>query len=224
MKTKASTSLKELYSLLYNFFGPQQWWPAKTKFEVCVGAILTQNTSWTNVEKAINKLKASKKLTLNGIASLSEKKLASFIRSSGYYNRKAKTLKAFCKHILKNYDGNLEKFFSNSIDLLREELISIPDIGQETADSIILYAAEKPTFVVDAYTERIVARFYGKQFKKREELKMFFERNLPKNTKLYNEFHALLVVLAKNFCRKKPLCQNCPINKNCCYYEYKNLR
>ncbi len=212
--------LLTLYKSLYEFFGPQHWWPAQSKFEVCIGAILTQNTAWRNVEKAIANLKKANKLSLEGILSLSEKELAKLIRSAGYYNQKAKKLKAFCSYIKENYEGSLEKFFSKSIHELREELLSLHGIGSETADSIILYAADKPSFVVDAYTERIIERFCNLRFNSRDELKKFFESKLPKDVKLYNEYHALLVALGKHFCRKKPLCLECPINKKC--YHYKN--
>jgi len=213
------SELKKFYVALYDFFGPQHWWPGKTKFEVCIGAILTQNTSWKNVEKALSTLRAKKKLSPLAIDSLSHKELAELIRSAGYYNQKASTIKAFCKHIIRKYSGSINAFLKKHQDVLREELLSIKGIGTETADSIILYAANKPTFVVDAYTERIMARVFGLSFKNRHELKVFFESNIPKDAKVYNEFHALLVALAKNFCRKKPACAECPINKNCCYYN-----
>jgi endonuclease-3 related protein len=214
-------NLLELYKKLYTYFGPQHWWPAQTKFEVCVGAILTQNTAWQNVEKAIANLKKVRKLSLQGMLSLSEKELAGLIRSAGYYNQKAKRLKLFCEYVKENYNGSLRRFFNKSLDELRKELLSLHGIGSETADSIILYAAEKPSFVIDAYTVRIIERVYNIRFKSRTELKQFFENRLPKDTKLYNEYHALLVELAKNFCKKKPLCDKCPINKKCYYYKIK---
>lgn len=213
--------LLALYKMLHAYFGPQHWWPAKTKFEVCVGAILTQNTSWQNVERAIRNLKRAKKLSLRGILSLNEKQLANLIKSAGYYNQKARRLKLFCKYVQQNYSGRLKRLFNKSLTDLREELLSLHGIGEETADSIILYAAEKPSFVVDAYTERIIERACNIKLKSRSELKKFFEDNLPKDVKLYNEYHALLVALAKNFCKKRPLCDKCPINKKCYYYKNK---
>lgn len=216
-----SGELKKFYDMLYNFFGPQHWWPAKTKFEICVGAILTQNTSWRNVEKAIARLREAKKLSVHGISSLSTKELAELIKSAGYYNQKAMRLKAFCKHLEKNYKGSLRRFLAKPKQVLRNELLSMHGIGPETADCIILYAAEKPSFVVDAYTERIAARAWNLNLGSRDALKAFFEKNLPKDAKLYNEYHALLVALGKNFCRKRPLCPECPINKKCYYYKNK---
>lgn len=220
MKQCSSHELKKFFSKLMKIFGEQHWWPAKTKFEICVGAILTQNTSWKNVEMAICVLKTKRKLNIKAINSMRERELANLIRSAGYYNQKAATLKAFCHYVMRNYKGNLNSFLKKQIKELREELLSIRGIGPETADSIILYAAEKPTFVVDAYTERIIFRVFGIRFKNREKLKEFFEKNLPKNAALYNEFHALLVALGKNFCKKRPLCSECPINKNCSHYAY----
>lgn len=214
-------NLLKLYKTLYSYFGPQHWWPAKSKFEVCVGAILTQNTAWQNVEKAIANLKRAKKLSLQGILSLSEKELAELIKSAGYYNQKAKRLKLFCEYVEQNYAGSLKHFFNKPLAELREELLSLHGIGYETADSIILYAAEKPSFVIDAYAVRIMERFCNVKLKSRAELKQFFEDTLPKDVKLYNEYHALLVELAKNFCKKKPLCNKCPINKKCYYYKIK---
>ncbi|MCX8189821.1 MAG: endonuclease III domain-containing protein [Candidatus Diapherotrites archaeon] len=220
MHSCSGAGLKKLFSELFEFFGEQHWWPAKTKFEVCVGAILTQNTSWKNVEKSIMELKKKRKLTVSAMNSTSLRDLTKLIRSSGYYNQKAKTLKDFCKHVVCNYHGNLNSFLSKPNDGLREELLSIKGIGPETADSIILYAAKKPSFVVDAYTERVMNRFFGLKMKSKVALKEFLEKNLNKDVALYNEFHALLVALGKEFCRKKPLCCDCPINKKCSHYGF----
>ncbi len=207
-----------LYKTLYSHFGSQHWWPASTKFEVCIGAILTQNTAWQNVEKAIRNLRKEKVLSIKKIAGTNNKKLAGLIRSSGYYNQKAKRLNLFCKYLIKNYGGNLNKFFNKPIKELREELLSLHGIGEETADSIILYAAEKPSFVVDAYTKRFIERFYAKPNLSYVEVQSFFERQLPNNTKLFNEFHALIVEFCKRHCRKKPVCEKCFLNKECCYF------
>ena len=220
----AQCNIRELYGLLYAYFGPQHWWPAQSKFEVCVGAILTQNTAWQNVEKAIANLRKAKKLSLQGLLSLDEKELAGLIKSAGYYNQKAKRLRIFCEYVKRNYSCSLKRFFNKPLPKLREELLSLHGIGQETADSIILYAAGKPTFVVDAYTARIIERVCNVQFKSRAELKQFFESALAKNATLYNEYHALFVALAKNFCRKKPLCRKCPINKKCYYFKNKAVQ
>jgi len=161
---------------------------------------------------------------LQGLLSLDEKELAGLIKSAGYYNQKAKRLRIFCEYVKRNYSCSLKRFFNKPLPKLREELLSLHGIGQETADSIILYAAGKPTFVVDAYTARIIERVCNVQFKSRAELKQFFESALAKNATLYNEYHALFVALAKNFCRKKPLCRKCPINKKCYYFKNKAVQ
>lgn len=204
-----------LYKKLYSHFGPQHWWPAKSKFEVCVGAILTQNTAWQNVEKAIENLKKERALSIKKIVEMNNKKLAKLIKPSGYYNQKAKKLKFFCKYLLDNYKGDLNKFFNKPISELRAELLSLHGIGNETADSIILYAAEKPVFVVDAYTTRFLGRFYAKAGLGYVEVQQFFESQLPKDALLFNEFHALLVEFGKNYCKKNPECRECFLQSSC---------
>jgi endonuclease-3 related protein len=205
--------LKEIYQKLYYHFGKQYWWPGDTPFEVMVGAILTQSTNWANVEKAIANLKKAKSLTAGKISKLNNEKLGKLIRSAGYYNIKAKRLKGFVKWFIDNYSGNIKILRKTKLAELREELLSINGIGPETADSIVLYAAEKPSFVVDAYTRRIFSRHkLIKIDASYEEIKFLFERNLPKNTQLYNEYHALIVKAGKEYCKKnKPLCRQCPI-------------
>tara|TARA_B100000315_G_scaffold259108_1_gene313669 strand:+ start:1669 stop:2370 length:702 start_codon:yes stop_codon:yes gene_type:complete len=223
-----------IYKNLLNTFGPQGWWPVtppghvepvcdkgprttKQKLEVCFGAILTQNTSWKNVEKAIMNLNKENLVDLRKIKNISNAKLAAIIRPSGYFNQKAIKLKAFCNYVLKKYDGNLDTFFSRTPKGLRAELLSIHGIGPETADSIILYAAEKPSFVIDAYTKRIFSRF-GLCRKEIDyhQLKEAVEKNVKKNTKMYNEYHALLVELAKKHCLSKyPVCSSCPLTEDC---------
>ncbi|MEW6295002.1 MAG: endonuclease III domain-containing protein [Candidatus Diapherotrites archaeon] len=206
-----------LYKKLYSSFGLQGWWPAERTFEVCVGAILTQNTSWGNVEKALNNLKKEKRLDAKKISAMKNKELAELIRPAGYYNQKASYLKEFCLY-LKKYNFNLNKFFSKKIPELRKELLSIKGIGPETADSMILYAAEKPVFVVDAYTKRIINRLYNRKYDDYNKLQEFFHENLPEDAGLFNEFHALLVRLGKDYCRKKkPLCRECPLRKECSF-------
>lgn len=208
-----------LYKKLYSELGRQHWWPATSRFEVCAGAILTQNTAWQNVEKAINNLRKGKALSIKKIAGMNNKKLARLVKPSGYYNEKAKKLKAFCKHIEKNYNGNLNNFFKKPIGELRGELLSLYGIGNETADSIILYAAAKPIFVVDAYTERFLGRFYAKPNLSYAEVQRFFMGSLPKNTKLFNELRALIVRFCKDYCRKKPLCRKCFLAEHCKYLK-----
>ncbi|MBU4255968.1 MAG: endonuclease III domain-containing protein, partial [Candidatus Thermoplasmatota archaeon] len=195
-----------VYKRLIKHFGRQHWWPAETRFEVIVGAILTQNTSWKNVEKAILNLKKNKLLNCKKIANMNIRKLEKMIQPSGFYKQKAERLKRFCKYLDESYDSDLNKFFDRNTDIVRNELLSLNGIGNETADSILLYAGEKPIFVIDAYTKRMCERTGIVNAKKYDELQSFFEKNLPKNIEMYKEFHALIVELGKNFCRKKPGC------------------
>ena len=232
--------LELIYNKLNSCFGPQHWWPVtpegklhpeysggpkneKQQLEVCFGAILTQNTNWKNVEKAIINLNKNKLIDIKKIKNVKNKKLAQIIKSSGYHNQKAKKLKNFCDFLLKNYNGNLRLLLKNNITKLRNELLSINGIGPETADSIILYAAKKPIFVIDAYTKRILNRIGCKE-EKYDGLQRLFMQNLPTSEKLFNECHALFVELGKNVCKKEPLCEKCPVSKYCNYYKnkYKN--
>ena len=209
-KTTDRQRLSEIFNLLYKFYGPRRWWPADTPFEVIVGAILTQNTSWNNVEKAMASLKKEGLLTPKHLYDLDQKKLASLIKPCGYYNIKAKRIKSLLDYIFKQYNGSLKRFFKNSTKKLRKELLSINGVGPETADSIILYAAGRPIFVVDAYTNRILQRHNlidkGSGY---DDIQSFFHNNLPKRRALFNEFHALIVEHAKSVCKTKPNCQAC---------------
>jgi endonuclease-3 related protein len=202
-----------IYKRLYRYFGPQHWWPAKTVFEVMVGAILTQNTSWNNVKKAIDNLKKKKFLEPSRLYRLSHKRLALFIKPAGYYNIKAKRLKEFLSFLFKSYKGNLRTMTREDTQELREKLLSVNGIGQETADSILLYALKKPVFVVDAYTKRILWRHrFIKEDSHYEEIQNLFMKNLKKDVRLFNEYHALLVKLGKDFClKRKPKCDICPL-------------
>lgn len=219
------------YKILFAEFGSQGWWPInnrhhqgkpktnKNKFEVCIGAILTQNTSWKNVEKSIANLMQHNLLEPKKIAAINQKKLAELIRSSGYYNQKAKSLKVFSQYVMKNYGGNLSRMFGKDVQLLRTELLSIKGIGPETADSIILYSAEKPIFVIDAYTKRVFSRIgVCDENRKYNDLQNIFMNSLKdsKNkTELFKEYHALIVALGKNHCKKKQVCRECPLSKSC---------
>jgi endonuclease-3 related protein len=209
--------LLKIYNKLESHFGPQHWWPADTPFEVIVGAILTQNTSWKNVERAIENLKNKGVLDIEGINRIPQKQLETLLVPSGFYKIKTKRLKHFIDFLFEKYDGDLNKLLSLGPDPLREELLGINGIGKETADSIILYAGDKPSFVVDAYTRRVFERL-GVLQKNMEydEIKDYFEKKIPKDAKIYNEFHALIVVLAKDICKKKPICGKCPLSKNYC--------
>jgi endonuclease-3 related protein len=205
--------IQSVYKKLYCCFGPQHWWPAKGPFEVMVGAILTQNTNWLNVEKAIHNLKKNKLLNPTRLYRLSQKRLAALIRPAGYYNIKARRLKEFLIFFFKYYQGNLKKIAQKDPWLLRHQLLSVNGIGPETADSILLYALNKPAFVIDAYTKRILLRHrLIKAEATYEEAQELFRRNLKKDVKLFNEYHALLVKLGKEFCLKnKPRCDMCPL-------------
>ena len=200
-------------------YGPQHWWPAREPFEVITGAILTQSAAWINVEKAIDSLKAAGALSPKALRQLSHAEIARLIRSSGYYNAKARKLKSFADWLGEHYDDDLDRLFANDSEHLRRELFAIYGIGEETADSIILYAANKPAFVIDAYTRRIVNRIgivpKGNSYFAYQTL---FMENLPADTQLFNEYHALLVCLAKNACRPRPLCEQCCLKDVCQIY------
>ena len=197
---------------MFDALGPRQWWPGETPFEVVIGAILTQNTNWSNVEKAINNLKTAGKLSPVGIYELSVTELAKLIRPSGFFNVKAKRVKAFINWLFSRYEGNLSKMLDQDLQTLRGELLSVKGIGPETADSILLYAGNKPTFVVDAYTHRIFSRHeLIPEESTYDEMKSFFEENLPKDVQLFNEYHALLVNVGKMFCKTRKVCEPCPL-------------
>jgi endonuclease-3 related protein len=201
-----------IYRILYQAYGPRDWWPGETSFEVMVGAILTQNTSWRNVEKAIKKLKEKRVLSPEGIFRLKKSQLASLIKSSGYYRIKADRLQAFINFLFEEFDGDLKKMGREKLGELKEKLLQVNGIGPETADSILLYGLKKPIFVVDAYTKRILSR-HGVISEKAsyEEGQKLFMDHLPHNEKLFNEYHALLVHLGKTLCKKVPKCDICPI-------------
>ena len=206
--------LNQIYQILYKHFGPQHWWPGETQFEIIIGAILTQNTSWANVEKAITNLKKANLLTPKKLYSLDSAQLAEFIRPAGYFNIKAKRLKNFLDWLFDNYDGSLKNLETLNTSQLREELLAIKGIGPETADSILLYAFGRGVFVVDAYTARITVRHGliepGCDY---EQLQQLFESNLQNDVELFNEYHALLVQLGKNYCKPKARCSGCPLEK-----------
>lgn len=206
--------LNAIYRRLYKKFGPQHWWPAVTPLEVMVGAVLTQNTSWANVERAISRLKKARCLTLSSLHRIKERELARLIRPAGYYNLKARRLKNLVGFLKKGYRGDINRMRRRETCLLRDELLSVNGIGPETADSILLYALGKPVFVVDAYTKRVVGRhrLLKGQDLDYERVQRLFMRHLPCAPGLFNEYHALLVSLGKEFCRKtKPRCSLCPL-------------
>ena len=208
----AQTQLIDIYHALLERFGPQHWWPGETEFEMMVGAVLTQNTNWGNVEKALTNLKNAGLLTADKIDKLPPQRLAELVKPAGYFNIKAKRLKNLIHWLCATYDGNLDNLRPLSVDRLREELLSINGVGRETADSIILYALKKPTFVVDAYTHRILSRHHLIDREAGyEDIKEFCQSHLPEDVQLYNEFHALIVKLGKTYCKTRPQCPGCPL-------------
>ncbi len=234
------TTPKYIYTILFETFGSQDWWPmdhshhtennTDPRFEVMIGAILTQNTAWKNVEKAIYKLKQNNLLSIKRLVIADIDLIKESIRSSGYFNQKAKRLQYLARHLHHNYNDDLNQFFSKPITELREELLSLHGIGPETADSILLYAAKKPVFVVDAYTKRICKRIpLPINTDSYESIQEFFQTNLTPFysnhdiVKVYNELHALIVHLGKYHCKPKPLCSQCPL-LDFCQYGIKNVR
>jgi len=210
--TMITETLTQIHQSLFDRFGPQHWWPGDTQFEIIVGAILTQNTNWANVEKAITNLKKAGYLTPDKLYRLDISQLAGLIRPAGYYNIKAKRLKSFLSWLFEKYDGRLANLETLGTPQLRAELLAVKGIGRETADSILLYALARPIFVVDAYTARIAVRHglidAGADY---EHLQELFQSNLPEDVQLFNEYHALLVKLGKQFCKPKALCSGCPL-------------
>ena len=208
---RGAPSPARLFDALYRRWGPQRWWPAQTPFETIVGAILTQNAAWTNVERAIARLRAADRLTPDGLRAAAPAELAEWIRPAGYFNVKARRLGAFLERLFADYGGSLDRLFALPTGVLRDKLLSIHGIGPETADSILLYAAGRPVFVVDAYTRRALVRHgWVAPNASYDELARFFTDRLPRDTALYNEYHALMVRLGKETCRTRPCCRDCP--------------
>ena len=210
-----SPTPRAYYDTLLAAHGPQHWWPGRTRFEIIVGTILTQNTSWTNVERAIRNLRAARLLSPRAIRRVRYTRLAQLLRPSGYFRQKTKTLKSFINFLYSSYSGSLSRLFATPTTVLREQLLDVRGIGPETADSILLYAGKHPVFVVDAYTRRILQR-HGHAHPKLayDEVRTMFESALPADQQLFNEFHALIVHVGKNFCRpSNPLCPECPLSR-----------
>jgi len=201
--------LLEIFNRLYKKFGEQHWWPADTKDEVVIGAVLTQNTAWNNVEKAIANLKKAGVLSLSDIARVNEELLKELIKPAGFFNQKALYLKNVA-YFIKNH-GGFPHLSKKSTHELRKMLLSVKGVGKETADSILLYAFERPVFVVDAYTKRVVSRHKLSEDLTYDNIQKLFMENLPLDVNLFNEYHALIVKLAKEYCKKKPLCKGCPL-------------
>lgn len=204
--------LGEVYRLLYEAYGPRHWWPGDGPFDVIVGAILTQAAAWKNVELALANLKAANCWSFRAIDARPPEELAEIVRPSGYFNAKAAKLKAFATHVLERYDGDLERMFDQDTGPLRRELLSIHGVGPETADDILVYAAGKPSFVIDAYTIRILERLgIGPESSRPKygDWQELFHRELPAEVGLFNEFHALLDNHAGHSCQKTPVCESC---------------
>lgn len=202
----------EIYKALRRHYGHRHWWPGETPFEVMVGAVLTQNTSWRNVEKAMENLKMARLLSPRKLSQLSATKLATLIRPAGYFNVKARRLRNFLNYFLRNYKGNVQKMFQTPLHVLREKLLQVNGIGPETADSILLYAGGKPSFVVDAYTRRVFSRHrYLKGDEEYDVIQNLFQKTLHRSTAFYNDYHAQIVEVAKDFCKKNPDCDSCPL-------------
>lgn len=202
--------LLDIYQRLYDAYGPRHWWPAESKIEVILGAILTQAVAWTSVERALGNLKAADCLSPQALRDIPEEELAVYLRPSGYFNAKAKKVKAFIHHLWLHYGGDLERMLARDGDELRQELLSIHGIGEETADDILLYAGGKPSFVVDAYTRRVIGRLgLSPPSDSYQGYQQLFHEALPRDVALLNEYHALLDHHAKETCRKEPRCAGC---------------
>ena len=225
MNVSSNKQILHIHQLLSSHFGSLYWWPAESPFEVVIGAILTQNTAWTNVERAIKNLKQADSLSLERLAVLPVGELEELIRPAGFFRQKAIRLQNLAQHLVQDWQSDLAYFCSGPLDEVRARLLAWPGIGPETADSILLYAAHRPSFVVDAYTRRIFARlgFLDGQ-EKYDDIRLMFMQNLPEQTELFNEYHAQIVELAKTCCRKnKMLCSECPLN-GACLFAKKQIR
>lgn len=210
---RTTALLTELYEKMATRFGPQHWWPGETPFEVMVGAILTQNTNWGNVEKAIGNLKRQGVLDPHAMLRLAPESLAELIRPAGYFNIKTQRLRNFLSYFVETYGGDVGLMRERTLSTLREELLAVKGIGRETADSILLYALEKPSFVIDAYTHRVLSRhFLITEETDYDEMQQLMMSSFPEDVPHYNEYHALFVRIGKEFCKPKPQCENCPLN------------
>lgn len=205
----------KVYKLLLDAFGPQHWWPGDSPFEVIVGAILTQQAAWRNVELAIGALKRDGRLDIEGIHLMKLPTLERYVRPTGFYRQKARRLRGVVRYLATEWDGDLDAFFSRDVGIVRDELLALDGVGKETADSILLYAAGKPIFVVDAYTRRILERLGGDIELDYDSIQDYFTERLPLDAGLFNEYHALLVKLGKDHCRTKPVCEGCPLLSVC---------
>lgn len=212
MTSTTGETLQEFYAALYRAYGPQHWWPGQGPTEIVIGAILTQNTNWRNVEKAIAQLRAAGLIDWAALRDIEIERLAELIRPAGYYNVKAKRLKNFVAWLWERYGGDLARLRDVPLEHLREQLLGVNGIGRETADSILLYALERPSFVVDAYTARLARRHrLIDEDADYERLKALFEDALPSDVGQFNEYHALIVAVGKRHCKSKAQCAGCPL-------------
>ena len=212
MTLTAAKTLRGIYERLWAAYGPQHWWPAKTATEVVVGAILTQNTAWKNVARAIVNLRSARCLTWTALRDVADDRLAELIQPSGTYKVKTRRLKAFVDVLWNKHGGSLGTMLRGDLQDVRKRLLGIHGIGPETADAILLYAGTRPTFVVDAYTKRILRRHHVIDRKAGyETVRNLFQEAIPPDVTVYNEFHALLVALAKRHCRVRAVCEGCPL-------------
>lgn len=218
-RKKVNSKLLAIYNSMLGYFGPRGWWPGDSPFEICVGAILTQSVSWKNVARAIENLKENGLLDLYAIYISPLEDIERCIVPTLYFRMKAKKLKAFVSHVVEKYDGDLERLWQKDLPELRAELLQIYGIGPETADSILLYAAGRPTFVVDAYTRRIFSRLgFFKEDVTYDQMQGFFMRHLTPDIPFYNEYHALITGIGNRFCaNKKPKCGACPLAEHCSF-------
>lgn len=209
--------LREIFDRLAGHFGPLHWWPAETPFEMTVGAILTQNTAWRNVEQAIAALKTAGALEPAALLALPREALEDIIRPAGFFRQKARRLQLFASHLIDRYGGELSRMLDGPLEEVRQTLLALEGIGPETADSILLYAGGHPSFVIDAYTRRLFTRLGVLRGEKRyDQVRALFMDHLPHETDLFNEYHALIVEECKSFCRKRtPLCSDCPLHELC---------
>jgi len=210
--TSSADNLKQVYDLLYDAFGPQRWWPADSRTEVVIGAILTQNTAWKNVERAMTNLRVAGMISFERLYQLDVDDLAALIRPAGTFRVKAGRLKAFVDVLMESHGGDLDRMLDDDLDAARRRLLAIPGIGPETADAILLYAGNRPSFVVDAYTRRILARHHLVDRRAHyERIRRLFMDSLEPDVEKFNEYHALLVELGKRHCRTRAFCDGCPL-------------
>lgn len=208
--------LLNIYRILLDHYGPRHWWPADTPFEVAIGAILTQNTNWRNVEKALARLREKDLLSVEALLALDTPALEELIRPSGYFRQKARRLQGFCAHLQEHHRGRLERLLAQDLEPAREELLGLHGIGPETADSILLYAGGHLSFVIDAYTLRLFSRLgLLAETTPYPQARNFFMEHLPPETALYNEYHALIVIHGNETCRPRPRCPCCPCRAIC---------